>query len=1318
MSPANGMPDLGPVPLTEAQSGLWYAQRLDAENPVFNTAQAVELIGPLDLAAFQLAVDGALGEADALAVRIVEAPDGPEQTVDESARAALCIVDLADEPDPPGAAREWIQRDLERPVDLAVDAPVAEVLFVLGAERHLWYQRIHHLVIDGYGTALLTRRIADRYRAHLTGHEAGPALRPFADLLEADRIYRTSDKREVDRRFWLSELADLPAVRGLAEGPAVTARYYRRHVRDCPDGSAAAVRSLAEAARVPWPDVLVALIGAYVLRHTDEPETTVGVATMNRLGTPAAAIPAMVMNILPLRVTVDEEQSVAGFAAGVSARLRRARVHGRYRSEQLRRDLGLLGGGRRLYGPLINILPFDETPEFPGVEASLEVLATGPVDDLTISVRADANADGLRLELDGNPILYTAADLAAHADRLEAFLVAALNATTLAEVPTLTADERKRWVEDINATAHPVPDVTLAALIEQTMKAVPEAVAVEGDGQVLDYRALDQQSSAVAGRLMALGVRRGDIVAVAIPRSVDLVVTLVAIVRMGAAYLPLDPDHPPDRLLRIIGLARPAALAVSSVLPVDWPESLPVLRVDQVESAGERWIGEAPAPDDAAYVIFTSGSTGEPKGVVVEHRAIVNRLEWMRTHYGVTGSDRFLQKTPATFDVSVWEFFLPLLAGATLVVAPPDAHKDPAWLARLVRMADISTIHFVPSMLAEFLAEPSALGVPLQRVFVSGEALSEALRDRCHAVLEAELHNLYGPTEAAVDVSWWNASRGDRSSPVPIGFPVWNTRLYVLDRRLRPVPPGVRGELYLGGVQLARGYLGRPDLTAERFVTDPYGAPGDRLYRTGDVATLRPDGAILYLGRADFQIKIRGQRVELGEIEAALLAEPGVTQAVVIVREDAPGDQRLIGYLIGGGSPIDVVAVRERLQRTLPEHMVPSILIELIRWPLTASGKLDRRALPVPERRTLAPPERPLRTDTEQRLAELFTQVLAAGVESAAADFFDLGGHSLTGARLMRLVRETWPCEIGLGTLFADPTVAGLAAQIDLAVAGQTGGEGLERILSLARSAPPDRPPVFCIHPAGGIAWCYGGLARALGAERQVYGVQAGVLDPAAGLPDRLDEMAADYVDRIRALSAGGPFHLVGWSVGGIVAQAMAVRLQALGEQVGVLALLDAYPADRWHGMAEPDAAAPLRALLLIAGYDPADHPDLEMTRESVIRFLRAGGSPLGGLSARGLSGVVRAVENNNRLVRSHWHRRFNGTALHFFATLEHGPGGASPAEWEPYVSTLERYDLPVRHAHMVGPEAVGRIVPVLRRALERAESLVCAEQGRSIADA
>ncbi|EFH11139.1 amino acid adenylation domain-containing protein, partial [Teichococcus cervicalis] len=344
-----------------------------------------------------------------------------------------------------------------------------------------------------------------------------------------------------------------------------------------------------------------------------------------------------------------------------------------------------------------------------------------------------------------------------------------------------------------------------------------------------------------------------------------------------------------------------------------------------------------PAPGDAAYVLYTSGSTGAPKGVVIQHRAIVNRLEWMRAHYGFTAADRVLQKTAATFDVSVWEFFLPLICGGTLVLAPPGAQRDPAAIAALIRAEGITALHFVPSMLAAFLADPAARGLLVARLFCSGEALTPALRDRVHATLSARLHNLYGPTEAAVDVTYWDASAGDASDPLPIGHPVWNTRLYVLDAALRPLPPGVTGHLFIAGAQLAEAYLGRPDLTERAFIPDPF-HPGERMYRTGDLARFRADGALLYLGRADGQVKLRGMRIEPGEIEAALTASPLVAQARIIAREDRPGDQRLVAYLVPGPG-YDAAALRAQLAARLPDYMLPAALVPLPALPVNSSGK-------------------------------------------------------------------------------------------------------------------------------------------------------------------------------------------------------------------------------------------------------------------------------------------------------------------------------------------------------------------------------------------
>ncbi|MBR0680454.1 amino acid adenylation domain-containing protein [Roseomonas eburnea] len=1272
------------VRLTEAQEGLWYAQRLDPGNPVFNTGHYLALRGVLDTDAFRDAVNGMVAEADSLAFRIGDGPAGVTQRPDTALRPWLEVVDLSAEADPLAAAQAAMARDMARPVDPARGPLAAERLYRLSATHHLWYHRAHHLVLDGFGTELLMRRAAALYAARVAGGDAGPPLAPFDAATAEDAAYRAAPRRARDAAFWRQALADAPDVTGIGQGVALTARSTHRAQAAIPAEDAAALRRFAAAHDLAWPDVMTALLGAYVRRLTGEAETLVGVTFMNRFGSAAARTPATLMNVLPLRIRFDEARPLQEGVEDVATQLAALRRHGRYRGEQIRRDLGRVGAGRRLHGPIVNIQPYHEVPTFPGLTAELHLLGTGPVDDITFDLRGDPTAHVLRLDVEANPNLHTAEATAAHATRAARFIAAALEAGGLAAVATATPQEAQHFVHAVNDTRHPVHDTTLARLIETAMAARPEAEALVFEGRSMSYGELDRRSAALASELAARGIGPDDLVAVALDRSFELIVALVGVLRAGAAYLPLDATHPADRIARIMAAAAPRLTLATAALPgggailppADWP-------LDGQAPNG-------PAPGDAAYAIYTSGSTGEPKGAVIEHRAIVNRLEWMRAHYGIAAGDRILQKTPATFDVSVWEFFLPLIAGATLVVASPGAHRDPAAIARLIREQRVTTAHFVPSMLAAFLAHPDSAGLAMARVFCSGEALTTDLRDRFHDTMAAELHNLYGPTEAAVDVSYWDASRGDHSRPMPIGFPVWNTRLYVLDAELRPLPPGVTGELFIAGVQLARGYLGQPDLTERAFIPDPF-HPGERMYRTGDLARFRPDGAILYLGRADGQVKLRGFRVELGEIEAAIASSSLAQQSRVIAREDRPGDKRLVAYVVPGPG-YDAAALRAHVAARVPDHMVPSAFVTLAALPVNSSGKLDRSALPAPD---LPQSEgRAPATETERRVAALFAETLDVPAVGAEDDFFALGGHSLLAVDLMLRVQEEFGRDPGLGALFEHPTVERLAALLDSTALPPT-DDGLRPLIVLGRGAP-DRPPLFVVHPAGGIAWCYGGLARALAPEVPVLGLQAPSLDAAVPPMESLEALAADYADRVLAAASAGPIHLAGWSVGGIIAQAMAVRLRDLGREVGVLALLDAYPAEVWRAAPEPDDAAIYGALLAIAGHDPAQHPELPMERGAVIDFLRRGGMPLGRLPEAALDGVVRVVEGNNRLVRGHHHRRFDGTLTHFRAARDHAGRDLSPAMWTSHAARVEVIDVPALHGEMMGDAATAVIAPAL----------------------
>ena len=611
--------------------------------------------------------------------------------------------------------------------------------------------------------------------------------------------------------------------------------------------------------------------------------------------------------------------------------------------------------------------------------------------------------------------------------------------------------------------------------------------------------------------------------------------------------------HPPVILAQAHLLDHlPAGATDIFCLDRDWAS----LRSESTEN-----IPAAVGGKDLAYAIYTSGSTGKPKGVPNVHQGIVNRLLWMQDMYKLTASDRVLQKTPFSFDVSVWEFFWPLLTGAALVLARPGGHRDPAYLVDLIAQQKVTTLHFVPSMLSVFL-ETAGLERcrSVRQVFASGEALPFELQQRFFERMNAELHNLYGPTEAAVDVTYWACRPDCEQSIVPIGRPISNTQIYIVDANLHPVPIGVAGELHIGGIGLARGYLNRPDLTAEKFISDPFSVePGARLYKTGDLARFLADGNIEYLGRIDYQVKLRGFRIELGEIETVLGECAGVLQAVVIVREDNPGDKRLVAYLLAApGKKLEIEDLRAEIKDKLPEYMVPSHFVMVEGFPMTTSGKVDRKALPAPplDRSATMHAVAP-RNEVECLLASLFARVLGLQSVGVTDNFFDLGGHSLLAGRLLAQIRETTGRQIPLSALFRSATVESLARLID-----QEPEADVDPIVMEIQAGADRRLPFFAIVPPGEESLGYAMLARHMGPEQTVYKIQG--LTPVTGgkrpySAQEMQSLADEYIAAMRSVQPRGPYCLGGLCDGTHIAEQIVLGLEERGENVALFAIFDTW---------------------------------------------------------------------------------------------------------------------------------------------------------------
>lgn len=1291
--------------------------------------------------------------------------------------------DLPDS-DLPAPVRAWAQRLLAQP--LTTDEGVTVRSAVVRYGGFLWvYHSFSHVVADGFAAFNGLSRVAAIYRALSAGQPVPPTRRmSLQQLLDADEA--ASATRDEDLAFWQASGALEQEDTSLAGRTASPSARSVRLAFSIDSPTQQALLDAAKQHAVSWPMLATAAVGSYLARVGGYPQASFGVPQMNRmfartlpeatraLGAASAQTGCTAVNVLPVQVAATGP--IAESLHSVKEQYARNAEHPLARQEDLERIAR--HAQSRLFGAQINVVPFDAVLPLAAPSkgesgavvptARIHNISAGPVADATFTLRGmPGRGNSISCEIDMNPALYTAKELERHAARLSEWLPAYaaqaqregaslnnLGLATEAELATL------RELTAPALTEHPLEYKTLLDRFRDAVAAHPQAFAVldsaPAPGEVLTpeserayafdraltYAELDERARALAAQLLDWGVRPSDAVGLRVHRGAEQYVALYALLYAGATYVPVLPDLPAERvgvmmedaecslLLHGPGLQPMGAEELNPQDParhVNLPQhTLPLLSTDDPTRApaAEELPGVKTGLDEDAYVLFTSGSTGRPKGVAISHRSIDNRLRWQQHQIPVGEGDRVLHKTPISFDVHVWELYWPLAEGAAVVIAAPEGHRDPAYLARVIAEQSVTAVHFVPTMLSALTSSPAARRIladagfgrdreqPLRYVVCSGEALQKDQVQAAGEVLGMYPLNLYGPTEAAVDVTFWETSSDPQRESVPIGEPVWNTGTLILDPTGHPVPVGVTGELHLSGVQLARGYKNNPQATAAAFVEQaPAGAlallngESQRLYRTGDLACweILSDGraVIGYRGRTDYQIKVRGQRLELGDIEMALAAVEGVSASVALLyrglREPALAAVLEVGDVPAERAEQLVEAAREHCAQVLPDYMVPTLWHTLPALPVSPSGKADRKLLAsldlTPQTSDAEGPHGLL----EQQLCSIIAGVLGRERFGVDEDFFASGGHSLAALEVIAAVEEQLSLSVSIGALFAHPTVQALAASI----AGER-GEGAEFAPVLPLREQPvvpdttDAPaPLFILPPAGGLGWCYAGYLSHLPAQQGVYALQAEAFsDPQTGFASSLQEMAEGYLKLIEKTLAERSlprrFALMGWSVGGTAAVQVAALAQAAGAQVEHVVLLDAYPSEQWQGVPAPDEQESFRALLRMGGL-PEPAVDEQLDLPGTLERLQRAGSAMGYLPEEKLGVCLGSMRASAALMRGAEQAFFDGDVLLVGVPHEDQPY-LDAAGWSAHASSFRSVLLEGTHPDLVNPARLAEV--------------------------
>lgn len=1301
------------IPLSYAQQRLWFLDRLQGTSTEYNMPEALRLRGKLDRAALERSINTIVERHESLRTHFEEGIGEPVQRITGELKIEVPVEDVSglEQNRRAERVREAIEWEWEEPFVLETGPLLRIKLLKLGEEEHILLRTMHHIATDGWSMGVFNREFRELYEAYREGREnpLKPLTVQYADFALWQRERMNGERTGEELQYWKGQLAGIPQELELGKDrprPAVQAFIGEQWQVNLGKEMTAEVKKLSRRMQATLYMTLLAGFALVLERYSGQEDIVVGSPIANRQEAQLEDLIGFFVNTLVMRVRVQKEKRVEELVAEVRAMALEAYRHQDLPFEHLVEELS---PERSLNRPPIFQVVF-ALQNAPLQEQRLSGLEVETVESevciarFDLEVHAWEQGDDLTLLWVYNRDLFDAwrmEQMGRHYVGVLKKMIAAPE-MKLAEICFLGESERREILEEFNATRRELPEKCIHELFEEQVGKNPEATAIVYEDQCLSYGELNEQANRLAHHLIGLGVKADTLVGFCVERSVEMVVGILGILKAGGAYVPLDPGHPQERLEYMLEDSLPAV-----VLTQSWVEeklgrcTAPVLRLDTEQEKLKQYPETNPereavglTPNHLAYVIYTSGSTGRPKGVLIGHRGLINVITASLNTFAVRQGSGVVQLASLTFDASVLEIFTALLGGATLYLVKRDALLSTTDLGRFLQENAISTMVIPPSLLSLI---PAGDYSELRTIIVGGETCSGEVAARWAS--GRVFLNAYAPTEATIYATLMRCESGEGQAPA-IGRPIANTKIYLLDEYGELVPMGVVGEIYIGGAGVARGYLNRAELTAERFVPEPYSSlAGARMYKSGDLGRYLRDGNLEFLGRNDFQVKIRGLRIELGEIEARLREHEAVGEAVVLAREDTPGDKRLVAYYTRtekGEGTVGAEELRRHLSSKLPEYMVPAAYVRMEKLPLTANGKLDRKALPQPEFSSRS--SRSLQTAAEVQLCSLFADILNLEHVEPDDNFFELGGHSLLATQLVGRIRKTMGLEISIRALFEAPTVSRLAALKDQ----KTNTNPFEVMLPIRDYG--SLPPLFFIHPAGGLSWAYAGLLKYIEEERPLYGLQARTFTSSEPPAQTIEEMAVDYIHEVRKIQSTGPYYIAAWSFGGLIAHSMASIFQHQGEQVALLSLLDISPspAHKQGGANLEEPPTIMDAVAEVFGQDlRGELPNLAMLYK---RICQDGRLPPA-ISERRFTVLMENLMRSGQLKQRFVPTVYVGNVSLFTATAE-AARNVEPvaAAWKPYIDgEIRVYPIACAHRDMINPEGIALIGPLFAAELKKA---------------